>query len=83
MTKICTKCGRDKAFCYWNEENQMGSPKGCRETELEIEVASLWAFAKKINRIRNDIIKHQNVNWSRDIYPLVAALDEIGLGDNK
>lgn len=32
----------------------------------------------KINRIRNDIIGRQTVNWSAHIYPLVAALNEAG-----
>lgn len=33
---------------------------------------------EKVNAIRNNIIGAQGVNWSRDIYPLVAALEEAG-----
>lgn len=33
----------------------------------------------EINEIRNTIIGTQTVNWSRDIYPLVRALEDAGL----
>jgi len=33
---------------------------------------------EKIDAIRNDIIGRQSINWSRHIYPLVAALGEAG-----
>jgi hypothetical protein len=42
------------------------------------KVTRLEKFAAEIDRIRNNIIGKQGVNWSRDIYPLVAALGEAG-----
>lgn len=33
----------------------------------------------EINEIRNSIIGHQNMNWSEHIYPLVAALNGMGV----
>ncbi|HEY2509461.1 MAG TPA: hypothetical protein VGI39_01275 [Polyangiaceae bacterium] len=38
------------------------------------------AALKKIDAIRNSIVGRQGVHWSLHIYPLVAALDEAGLG---
>src|SRR5882672_7069601 len=32
----------------------------------------------KIDAIRNSIVGYQNINWSVHIYPLVAALEEVG-----
>jgi hypothetical protein len=42
------------------------------------ELARLRAVLTKIDAIRNMIVATQNVNWSRDIYPLVAALNDAG-----
>jgi hypothetical protein len=42
------------------------------------ETARLRTALEKIDAIRNDIIGRQNINWSRHIYPLVAALGEAG-----
>jgi hypothetical protein len=33
---------------------------------------------RKIDRIRNNIVGSQSINWSRDIYPLVSALKDAG-----
>jgi hypothetical protein len=44
----------------------------------EDERNKFHAALVKIDRIRNNIIGCQNVNWSRDIYPLVAVLGEVG-----
>jgi len=46
---------------------------GLRERLARAETA-----LQKIDAIRNTIIGHQSINWSRDIYPLVAALGEAG-----
>jgi hypothetical protein len=46
---------------------------------LKIEVEEARAALSKIDAIRNDIISTQTVNWIRHIYPLVAALHEVGL----
>lgn len=51
------------------------------EAALDAErarVTKLEKFAAEVDRIRNNIIGKQGVNWSRDIYPLVAALGEAG-----
>lgn len=45
---------------------------------LTEEVARLRVCVEKIDAIRNDIIGRQSINWSRHIYPLVAALREAG-----
>ena len=34
---------------------------------------------EKISVIRNNIVDTQSIGWSRHIYPLVAALDEVGI----
>lgn len=43
------------------------------------EVAKLRAALGKVNDVRNSIIGSQQVNWSKHIYPLVAALSEAGI----
>ena len=47
-----------------------------REQRKELE--ALRTFANEVDEIRNSIIKHQTINWSAHIYPLVAALKKIG-----
>ena len=42
------------------------------------EVERFKTALDKIDAIRNDIVGSQHVNFSRDIYPLVAALGEAG-----
>jgi hypothetical protein len=42
------------------------------------EPDKLRAALVKIDAIRNDIVGHQSIGWSRHIYPLVAALGEAG-----
>lgn len=49
-----------------------------RLARLERENAQLKKFAMEVDEIRNSIIGTQTVNWSAHIYPLVAALQEIG-----
>ena len=57
----------------------VGRSPAAREVEaLRKRVAELESALTKIDAIRNSIIEHQSVNWSRDIYPLVAALGEVG-----
>lgn len=46
--------------------------------ELADALEQATAALGEIDRIRDNIIGCQGVNWSRDIYPLVAALDEAG-----
>ena len=41
-------------------------------------IAELNGALTKINDIRNSIIGYQGINWSAHIYPLVAALNEVG-----
>lgn len=50
------------------------------QTTLEIlaELEASRAALAKIDAIRNNIIGKQGVDWSRDIYPLVAVLGEVG-----
>jgi hypothetical protein len=50
----------------------------CDVRKLIAEVRRLRTALEKIDAIRNDIIGRQNINWSRHIYPLVAALGEAG-----
>ncbi len=45
---------------------------------LVAELKALRAMGDKINTIRNNIVGAQGVHFSRDIYPLVAALNEAG-----
>lgn len=49
--------------------------------EWKARAEQLCAALTKINTIRNSIIARQSINWSMHIYPLVAALDEAGFGD--
>jgi hypothetical protein len=44
-----------------------------------VNVYKLRTVLEKIHEIRNSIVGLQTVNWSEHIYPLVAALGEIGL----
>lgn len=48
------------------------------ETDLRDRCERMRTALFKINAIRNDIIARQSINWSRHIYPLVAALGEAG-----
>lgn len=74
----------DAVYILW--ELQAALPASAPQTEakserqkLEEELALKWCTALgKINRIRNSIVGYQNVNWSKHIYPLVAALEEAG-----
>ncbi len=45
---------------------------------LEEQVTTLRNALVAINQIRNQIINTQAFNWSRDMYPLVAILNEAG-----
>ena len=47
--------------------------------EVIVNVYKLRTVLEKIHEIRNSIVGLQTVNWSEHIYPLVAALGEIGL----
>ncbi len=42
-------------------------------------VAALEGALNEIDAIRNSIIGTQQVNWSAHIYPLVAALEKVGI----
>jgi hypothetical protein len=42
-------------------------------------IGQLELALNKINDIRNSIIGYQKINWSAHIYPLVDALNEIGI----
>lgn len=48
-------------------------------TTLRARVAELEGALEKINEIRNSIVGFQTFNWSEHAYPLVAALDEVGV----
>jgi len=48
--------------------------------ELRADTDRFKQALEKINVVRDDIIRTQSINWSRHIYPLVAALDEVGVG---
>jgi hypothetical protein len=50
-----------------------------RSGVAEAERDKLAAAIAKINKIRNDIVGSQAVNWSEHVYPLVAALNEAGV----
>lgn len=64
----------------WLQENAPGlkvfdfEPGDCI-----VNVYKLRTVLEKIHEIRNSIVGLQTVNWSEHIYPLVAALGEIGL----
>jgi len=45
----------------------------------DAEIERLKKALGKINAIRNSIVGAQSVNWSEHIYPLVAALSEVGI----
>ncbi|WP_375782860.1 hypothetical protein ACE10Z_23385 [Bradyrhizobium sp. Pha-3] len=42
-------------------------------------VTELQSALEKINQIRNSIIGTQTLNWSEHVYPLVAALADVGI----
>lgn len=46
---------------------------------LRAENEALLAALHKIHEIRNDIIRTQKLGWSAHVYPLVAALGQVGL----
>lgn len=50
----------------------------CKVEQLEQRLSTLMDVLTEIDGIRNNIIGAQGVNWSRDIYPLVAALGRAG-----
>jgi hypothetical protein len=54
-----------------NEDFKTAQALLVRNKELELGL-------KEINEIRNNIVRFQNVNWSRDIYLLVMILDRLG-----
>ena len=43
------------------------------------ELIALRKCTDRINEIRNSIVGFQTVNWSKHVYPLVAALDDAGI----
>lgn len=45
-----------------------------------VQLPRLETLAAKVNAIRNSIVGAQAVNWSEHIYPLVAALNDAGIG---
>jgi len=47
---------------------------------LALDAERLRQALEKISAIRDDIINTQKLNWSGHVYPLVAALDEAGIG---
>lgn len=84
--KECVYFQSDVMFHYWIGRNctPLYLAAGAQPTE---ELAALRADSErfkqaleKINVIRDNIIATQSIGWSRHIYPLVAALDEVGVG---
>jgi hypothetical protein len=47
-------------------------------TIAKAECERLKTALAEIDRIRNNIVGSQSINWSRDIYPLTAALQAAG-----
>src|SRR5574343_176473 len=72
----CKACGNEKIMvcpCCSGEwgENEMDT--------LRARVAELESALGKINDIRNSIVGSQTVNWSEHVYPLVSALQNVGI----
>jgi hypothetical protein len=77
----CPKCkqlGGDGQDVLCPEDSSVHDATCAGVVALREQVEGLTEALGKINAIRNHIVGTQTVNWSADIYPLVAALNEAG-----
>ena len=76
--KILAKPGDARVALRPDEMRQIEADWKVRAEAAEAEVKKLRGGLTKISAIRDSIVGFQNVGWSEHIYPLVAALHDVG-----